>query len=138
MPVAKITGFADVPFQSSGEEIEFAGPFVPAISVPSDDNTQTVGTPLGDGMATALSGLLGNTQLKVVVLGGLPLSLGQKNSALAGVANLLTPVLNVIDGPLTQLFEALGLHLGGADITILSVYTPGADDPPVEQPSLAR
>jgi uncharacterized membrane protein len=130
LTVAKVTGYADVPFQSSGIDLDFDGPFVPQIDEPSDDNTQTVGTPLGDGLSTALSTLLSGAQIQVVALGGPLLSLAQQNNAIAGVTSLLDPVLALIDDPLLDLFNALGLTLGGADITVLSLTG--------DQPALAR
>ena len=42
------------------------------------------------------------------------------------VTNLLQPVLTLIDDPLLDLFNALGLTLGGADITILSLDRPSS------------
>jgi uncharacterized membrane protein len=139
LTVAKVTGFADVPYQSAGIDLRFDGPFVPQIGEPSEDNTQTVGTPLGDGLSTALSTLLGNAQLDVVALGGPLLSLSQQNTALTTVTNLLQPVLTLVDDPLLDLFNALGLTLGGADITVLSLNgpRPTAGDASL-QPALAR
>jgi len=129
--VATITGFADMPFQSSGEELRFDGPFVDAIPEPSEDNTQTVGTPVGNALSTALSTMLSETQLTVVPKPPAPpLTITQKNSALAAVVNMLGPVLNELDGPLGSIFDALGLSLGGADITIFRLDT--------DQPALAR
>jgi uncharacterized membrane protein len=63
-------------------------------------------------------------------LGGPLLTLTQKNNAIAGVTNLLQPVLTLLDDPLLDLFNVLGLTLGGADITILSLTA--------DQPALAR
>jgi tight adherence protein G len=130
VPVAKVTGFSDVPYQSSGEDLQFDGPFVPQIDEPSDDNTQTVGTPLGDGISTALSTLLSSSQLQVSLLGSTTLTVSQTNSAIAAVTNQLQPVFDAIDAPITQLFAMTGITLGGADITLLSLNA--------DQPALAR
>ncbi len=139
LTVAKITGFADVPFQSAGIDLDFEGPFVPQIDAPSEENTQTVGTPLGDGLSNALSTLLGNAELEVVALGGPLLTLSQQNNALTAVTNMLQPALTQIDEPLLALFNALGLTLGGADITVLSLEADaGRREPGVDQPALAR
>ena len=127
---ARIDAFSDVPFQSSGEELRFDGPFVPAIDEPSEDNTQTVGTPVGDSISTALTSLLANTQLTVVAGSGPPLSIALKNSALTAVTNKLQPVLTAFDDSLTALFDTLGITLGGADVTIVSLEA--------DQPALAR
>jgi len=43
---------------------------------------------------------------------------------------MLQPVLTVFDDPLTTLLGALGITVGGADITILSLTA--------DQPALAR
>jgi uncharacterized membrane protein len=129
VPLAKVTAAGDVPFQSSPQAMRFDGPFVPAIPEPSEDNTDTVGTPLGDGVATALAGMLGNTALQVQLLGALPLPVSQA-TVLNPLSNLLQPVLVALDGPLTSLFEMLGVHLGGADVTVLSLHA--------SQPTLAR
>jgi hypothetical protein len=129
VPLAKVTAAADLPFQSSPQAMRFDGPFVPAIPEPSEDNTDTVGTPLGDGVATALAGMLGNTALQVQLLGALPLPVSQA-TVLNPLSNLLQPVLVALDGPLTSLFEMLGVHLGGADVTVLSLHA--------SQPTLAR
>jgi len=137
LTVAKVTAFADIPFQSAGMDLDYEGPFVPQIDEPSEDNTQTIGTPVGDALSTALGTLLGSTQLQVVALGGPLLTLGQKNSALTAVTNMLSPVLSALDDPLTNLFHALGITLGGADITIVWVGTNHARDP-LGVPELAR
>jgi uncharacterized membrane protein len=139
--VATITGFADVPFQSAGIDLRFDGPFVPQIDVPSEDNSQTVGTPLGDGVTNALATLLANAELEVVVLNPPGLSLGQTTTVLDGVTNVLQPALTAIDDQLLDLFNALGLTLGGADVTILWVGPNKPGDPsryPLGVPSLAR
>jgi uncharacterized membrane protein len=57
-------------------------------------------------------------------------TVSQQNTALTTVTNLLQPALTAIDAPLIELFEALGLTLGGTDITILSLEA--------DQPALAR
>jgi uncharacterized membrane protein len=136
LTVAKVTAYADVPYQSPGTDLDFDGPFVPQIDEPSDDNTQTVGTPLAGGLSNALSTLLGSAQIQVVALGGPLLSVTQKNSAITGVTNLLQPALNIIDDPLLDLMTSLGLTLGGADITILSLEPISTLD--TGQPALAR
>ena len=137
--VAKVTGYADIPFQSAGIDLHFEGPFVPQIDAPSEDNTQTVGTPLGDGVSNALSTLLSNADLDVVTLLGLGLSLGQATTALSAVTNALQPVLTLIDDPLIDLLNSLGVTLGGADVTILSLEADaGRPEPGVDQPALAR
>jgi uncharacterized membrane protein len=131
--VATVTAFADVPFQSSGEDLRFDGPFVPQIDEPSDDNTQTIGTPVGDALSTAMSSMLAHTTFTVTPIVGLgipTLTVTQKNTALTTVTNILSPVLNAVDDPLTGLFNALGITVGGADITILSLTA--------DQPALAR
>jgi tight adherence protein G len=142
--VASVTGFADMPFQSAGMDLRFDGPFVPQIDEPSDDNTQTVGTPLGDALSNALDTLLAQTTLTVVPKPPLPpLSITQKNSALTAVTNKLSPVLTALDGPLGAIFDTLGISLGGADITIVSVSSgPKApneiQENGIQQPALAR
>ena len=40
------------------------------------------------------------------------------------MTNLLQPVLTVLDDPLIDLFNVLGVSLGGADITVLSLDRP--------------
>lgn len=140
--VAEITGFADVPFQSAGVDLHFDGPFVPQIDEPSEDNTQTIGAPLGDALANALDTLLADTTLTVVPIPLLPtLTISQQNSALAGLTSSLTPVLAGLDAPLGSLFDTLGISLGGADITILAIGTKAPDSDQwhmPEQPALAR
>jgi len=90
-----------------------------------------VGTPLGDGLSDALLTLLASTQLQVVPKPPAPpLTVSQQNSAITGVTNLVQPQLALLDEPLTDLFEALGLTLGGADITIGGLWP--------HQPALAR
>ncbi len=127
-PTVKVTAAADVPFQSSPQDLRYDGPFRPAIDEVSEDNTQTVGTPLGDGMSNALSSLLSQTTLDVEVLGGgLPVAEGE---VLTAASDLLGPVLTQLDGPMTSLFAMLGIHVGGADVTVLSLNA--------DQPSLAR
>ena len=135
--VAKITGFSDIPFQSPGQDLRFDGPFVPQIDEPSDDNTQTIGTPVGSALSNALSTLLGSTQLQVVALGGPLLTVSQKNSALTALTSKLSPVLAALDDPLANLFHALGISVGGADITVLSLG-PVKDGELQLQPQLAR
>jgi hypothetical protein len=139
--VAKITGYADIPFQSAGIDLRFDGPFFPQIDAPSEDNTQTVGTPLGDGLSNALATLLGNADIEVELLGSTTLTVAQQNAAITTVTNALQPALTAIDDQLLDLLNALGITLGGADVTILSL---GAepDAPPgtatTLQPILAR
>ena len=61
---------------------------------------------------------------------GLPtLTVSQKNSAITAVVDELQPVFTLIDPPLLDLFNALGLTLG-ADVTVLSLTA--------DQPALAR
>jgi uncharacterized membrane protein len=140
--VAEVTGFSDIPFQSAGIDLDFTGPFVPQIDEPSEDNTQTVGTPLGDGISNALATLIANSDVQVVAVGAVSLSASQVTSATGGVTNLLEPVLTALDEPLTSIFDALGISLGGADITILSLGSGRDPDPddrdPALQPALAR
>jgi hypothetical protein len=90
--VAKITGFSDIPFQSA-DRTSLRRPVRPQIDEPSDDNTQTIGTPVGSALSNALSTLLGSTQLQVVALGGPLLTVSQKNSALTALTSKLSPVL---------------------------------------------
>ena len=136
--------FADIPFQSAGLDLRFDGPFVPQIDVPSEENTQTVGTPLGDALSNALDTLLAQTTLTVVPIPPLPsLTIAQKNSALTAVTNKLSPVLTGLDGPLGALFDALGISLGGADITIVYLRSGRKaineiQDNGIQQPALAR
>ena len=52
------------------------------------------------------------------------------------MTNLLQPALNIIDDPLLDLMNSLGLTLGGADITILSLEPISTLD--TGQPALAR
>jgi uncharacterized membrane protein len=128
-PIARVTAAADVPFQSSSQDLRFDGPFVPAIPDPSADNSERIGTPVGDGISNALAALLSNTSLEIEMLGGLPLPVGEA-TVLNPLTNLLDPVLTALDAPVTAVFEALGVHLGGADVTILSLNA--------SQPALAR
>ena len=129
IPIAQVTAAADVPFQSSPQDMRFDGPFVPAIGEPSEDNTQTVGTPLGDGISTALASMLANTSLEIELLGSLPLPVSEA-TVLNPLSDLLDPVLTALDDPLTALFQALGAQLGGADVTVISLKA--------DQPTLAR
>jgi uncharacterized membrane protein len=116
--VAEVTGFSDIHFQSSGVDLRFDGPFVDQIDVPSEDNTKTVGTPLGDAISNALATLLASSELDVTLVGTVPLTTSQKNTVLSTVTSLLQPVLTGFDPYLTSLFDALGISLGGADITV--------------------
>src|SRR5207247_1460232 len=75
-----------------GGAARWRGPFVPQIDEPSDDNTQMVGTLLGDGLSTARSTLLASAQFQVVAVPGLPtLTVSQKNSAITAVVDELQP-----------------------------------------------
>jgi len=134
---ANVTAFSDLPFQSSGQDLRFDGPFVPQIDQPSDDNAQTIGTPEGDALSNALSSLLGQSNVQVILTGLGSLTVGQKNSAITAVTNKLSPVLTALDDPLTALFNALGITVGGADITILSLNGSRPHEGP-DQPALAR
>jgi uncharacterized membrane protein len=123
--VAEVTGFSDIDFQSSGIDLRFDGPFVDQIPVPSEENTQTVGTPLADAISNALAALLASSELQVTAVNGaVPLTTSQKNTVLTTVTNALQPVLSGppaltgLDDYLTSLFDALGISLGGADITV--------------------
>jgi uncharacterized membrane protein len=124
LPPITVTAAADAAFQSSAQEMRFDGPFVPAIPEPSEDNTDTVGTPLGDAMTNALAQMLANTSLDV---NGAPVI---PSVVLNPLTNALNTVLPALDGPLTSIFEILGVHLGGADVTVLSLKA--------SQPTLAR
>ena len=124
LPPLTVTAAADTSFQSSPQEMRFDGPFVPAIAEPSEDNTETVGTPLGDAMTNALAQVLANTVLDVNGAAVIP------PVVLSPVTSALNDVMPLLDAPLTALFQALGLHVGGADVTVLSLNA--------DQPSLAR
>lgn len=112
-----VTAASELPITSSPQDLSFRGPFPPAVE---EISTQTVGTPVGDALGTALDGLGTSLQLEVDVDG--PVPLGITAGLLASqVGAALSPVLGSIDFVLEPVFQTLGLHVGGADVSIVSL-----------------
>ncbi|MGX2040314.1 pilus assembly protein TadG-related protein [Methylocaldum sp. MU1018] len=106
----QIGASADVSVAGDLQSTPFDGPF---------PQTETVGTPLDEGLNSALSSLAGSLDLQVMV-GSLNVTL------LNQVINLLVPILTPIitglgDAVLTPLLEALGVNVGGADLGVFTV-----------------
>jgi uncharacterized membrane protein len=96
-------------------------PFVPQIDEPSDDNGRRSARRSAMRCDTAMaSDLLSNTTIHRS-RGGARDQPRTKNTALATVTGSCRPVLTRLDVPLTALFNALGITVGGADITVLSI-----------------
>jgi uncharacterized membrane protein len=94
------------------QTLNFAGPFVPYLETPSAANTQRIGTDLEGALSNAVSDLLANTQLTVQGL-----NVGAVTAALNGI---LGPLLdNLAVSLLTPLLSALGVQVGGADVTVI-------------------
>ncbi len=102
--LVRVTGRADVAAANSATDLTFHGPF-------DWNNTQTVG-------ATSLGlGNLIRTQPLHLDLHALGLGLGL-GGVLGSVLGLLNPILSVVDnGLLDPLLSALGVSLGGGDVT---------------------
>jgi uncharacterized membrane protein len=81
--------------------------------------TTALASALGDSISNLSSSL--DVSADVGLLGGL-LILSAGGIQLAVADDLVTPLLNALDDVLLNpLFEALGIHLGGADITLLDI-----------------
>lgn len=102
--VVRVTGRADVSAASSASDLTFHGPF-------DWDNTQTVG-----GTTLGLGDLIRTQPLHLDMQAlGLGLGLG---GVLSSVLGILNPILDVVDdGLLDPLLSALGVSLGGGDVT---------------------
>lgn len=112
------TALADVSVGNpEAQSVQFDGPFVPAIAVPSPQNTQRIGTDADVALQNALSSLLADTSISVGAnLLGIGLSVNQVIQTLLGI---IAPLLDdVALRVLAPLLAALGVDLGGADITL--------------------
>jgi len=106
--VASVTARADVSLAGSSSDLTFHGPF-------SWTNTQTVGSS-SLGLGNLIESQPLNLSLNVL---GLGLGLG---GVLSSVLALVNPVLSAVDnGLLDPVLAALGLSLGGGDITNFSI-----------------
>jgi uncharacterized membrane protein len=106
----QIGASADASVAGDLQSTRFDGPF---------PQTETVGAPLDEGLNNALSSLAGSLDLGVMV-GSLNVTL------LNQVIDLLVPILSPIitglgDALLTPLLEALGINVGGADLSVFTV-----------------
>lgn len=118
-PVASVRASGDLPFRSSSQRLDFEGPFYPTIDEPSEDNSRRVGSEVGEAVANALVSMVASTDVDIELLGGsLPVS---EQAVLARTAALLELAFRDLDEPVSALFQALGLHLGGADVTVTSL-----------------
>lgn len=99
-----------------GPLFDLIGPFVPLIPPPApEEHSRSFGSA---GLLGALAQDLRSdvvSNLNVVVLGVLPLPVGQ---LLASIVDLLDPVLSGLDLVLEQLFGLLGVTAGGGVLTI--------------------
>jgi uncharacterized membrane protein len=112
------TAVADVTVGNpEAQSVQFNGPFVPAIAVPSPQNTQRIGTDADVALQNALSALLADTSISVGAnLLGIGLSVNEVIQTLLGI---IAPLLDdVALRVLAPLLAALGVDLGGADITL--------------------
>lgn len=91
---------------------------------PNLPQQQTVGSPLGSTLGGAAQSLVDSLGVNVTALGVLPLgaTTAAIQSSLQGV--VLDPVLTALDETVLEpVFSALGIHLGGADIELISLET---------------
>jgi uncharacterized membrane protein len=102
--LVRVTGRADVALAGSASDLTFHGPF-------DWNNTQTVGS------SSLELGNLIKTQPLTLNLQALGLGLGL-GGVLSTVLDILNPILAAVDtGLLDPLLSALGVTLGGADVT---------------------
>lgn len=90
---------------------------------------QTVGSPLGSTLGNAAQSLVDGLSVSATLLNLPPLGLPLAGLSTGDVENdmlnvVLDPVLTALDeAVLEPLFSALGIHLGGADIELISLDT---------------
>lgn len=126
--VARVTASGEVSFQGAARTLRFRGPFPPAVQSVS---TRTVGTPPAEAMASALASMISETRLEVELLGALPLSVGEAE-LLDSIRQTVEPAIGALGIVLEPVLGSLGIHLGGADVSIVSL------DAKRSQPRLAR
>lgn len=89
---------------------------------PNLPQRETVGSPLGSTLDNATQSLVDSLDLTVNPLGVLPLGVTTDGIETSLLNVVLDPVLTTLDtAVLEPLFSALGIHLGGADIELISL-----------------
>jgi uncharacterized membrane protein len=112
------TALADVSVGNpEAQTVSFSGPFVPAIPLPSPQNTQRIGTDPDVALQNAVSSLLADTDIAVGAnLLGIGLSV---NGVIQSLLGIIAPLLDDVTlRVLAPLLAVLGVDLGGADITL--------------------
>ena len=111
------------------DDLVFAVAQTPIPTPPPDDLTQRVGTDLGDGLGNAVATLLTTLDLQLDILPELhnPLLVAVElivEGLLSGLTAILAPLLQGLitvagDILLDPLLTALGVQLGGAEVTVI-------------------
>lgn len=109
---------------AGNQSLDFTGPFPPEEG--AEPQTARVGTDVGDALAAALGDLAADIPgaLELNINGADPLGVvgGLLAPLLGIVGNTIAPVLAALDDVLLEpLFEALGLDIGAADVTLDAV-----------------
>ncbi len=118
--VADVSVSASATLQDAPDTLSFDSPFVPELTSPSGENSRTVGSDVGTSAATTLTSLSVSPGISVSVVGALPVGVTPALIS-SEIDAILGPVLADLDLLLTPLVESLGVHLGGLDVTVLSV-----------------
>lgn len=119
----RVTAASDITVGSpQGQTLHYEGPFVPYLEKPSEHNTQRVGADLEGALRNAVSELLSQTSLQVdlTILSILPLPGVNVGTITAALLDVLGPLLDDLAvSLLTPLLSALGVQVGGADVTVI-------------------
>jgi uncharacterized membrane protein len=114
----QVLASGDVTLEGEGESLLFEGPFPPDVPADSPHLVQSVGAPLGESVSGALGDLAASLDLSVS--GPLPIGV-PAGALLSQVALVADPVLSAADLALEPLLRALGVTLGGADVSVFGV-----------------
>ncbi len=120
-PVARVSALLQLSISRPSEILEFEGPFVPRIVEPAPEHTQRAGADLATIVGSATSSLEANLNLQVVVLGVLPLGV-TSGTILNQTTSVLDPLYQAAAVALVPVLRALGLEVGGVQVTVLSVH----------------
>ncbi len=122
VPVASVSVSGATAIDSKVETLEFEGPFVPWIDMPSPTHTQTAGTDLEVAMGEAVVNLVNDAEVSVTVLGTLPVGVSAGDIE-AATEPIVTTLVAALDDAYAPLFEILAGSVAGIDVTLESVVS---------------